>query len=98
MSTAVEGDDVGDVRPLRCEHSERRDEGVVALAMHNIPATTSDGAVDSGREVKVTPGWPSTHSLDHKPGSCVQLDRRVPPREVGGQYRDVVPRGCQAVG
>ncbi len=61
MPPTVECDHVGDARAPGREHRDRRDEGVVALAMHDIPRAIGDGAGDSWCEVVVTPRGPGAH-------------------------------------
>ncbi len=61
MPPTVERDHVGDLCSPGREHCERRDEGMVALAMHDIPGFIGDDAGNARRKVIITLRGPGAH-------------------------------------
>ena len=69
MPTAMEREHVGDARAFGCQHCQRRNERVNALAVDDVPAAsgncvTSDFAVQLRREVVVAVGGVGAHAQD----------------------------------
>src|SRR4051794_35417126 len=64
MPAAVEGHNIRDACTPRSQHCQRRDKGMIALNMNEVPLARCDGGINAGGKIIVLLLRPGANALD----------------------------------